>query len=293
MFAYLEKVLSDKGHAVMCVAEGAGQVRNGYGRAGRVRAGAGWPLRLGSLFMKVVACPAICPLKVPNPTGSSTPHPSLASMQDILAAGDGSLKTDASGNPILEDVGPWLKSEMKKYFKDADVKYIGAAGAVNPGLAGIQAVAGARSDSFCLPARCPGFPGCPAASFADPPLLCCPCIADPSYQIRSIPTTSGDRIYCKVRHRAWQVLPCVLLGLGSASGRVAYMCAWNNLFCSHGSFRPSGAGAQRGARGVRWLHRSAAGQASVGNVVAFPLGMVIALLSYRCLHATLTLPMQA
>ncbi|PRW61573.1 phosphofructokinase family [Chlorella sorokiniana] len=89
VFAYLDKVLTEKGHAVMCVAEGAGQ--------------------------------------------------------DILAAGDGNLKTDASGNPILEDVGPWLKSEMKKYFKDADVKYI-----------------------------------------------------DPSYQIRSIPTTSGDRIYCKV-----------------------------------------------------------------------------------------------
>ena len=26
-----------------------------------------------------------------------------------------------------------------------------------------------------------------------------PLTADPSYQIRSIPTTSGDRIYCKVR----------------------------------------------------------------------------------------------
>ena len=26
MFAYLEKVLSEKGHAVVCVAEGAGQV---------------------------------------------------------------------------------------------------------------------------------------------------------------------------------------------------------------------------------------------------------------------------
>ena len=51
MFAYLEKVLSEKGHAVVCVAEGAGQ--------------------------------------------------------DILATGE--LKTDASGNPILKDVGPWLR----------------------------------------------------------------------------------------------------------------------------------------------------------------------------------------
>ncbi|KAL4423922.1 hypothetical protein ABPG75_001223 [Micractinium tetrahymenae] len=88
MLAYLEKVLTEKGHAVVCVAEGAGQ--------------------------------------------------------DILGAED-DRKCDASGNPILKDVGPWLKSEIKKYFKDADVKYI-----------------------------------------------------DPSYLIRSIPTISGDRIYCKV-----------------------------------------------------------------------------------------------
>lgn len=55
------------------------------------------------------------------------------------------MQTDLSGNPILKDVGPWLKSEIKKRFKEADVKYI-----------------------------------------------------DPSYLIRSIPTTSGDRIYCKI-----------------------------------------------------------------------------------------------
>lgn len=57
----------------------------------------------------------------------------------------GDVQTDLSGNPILKDVGPWLKSEIKKCFKDADVKYI-----------------------------------------------------DPSYLIRSIPTTSNDRIYCKI-----------------------------------------------------------------------------------------------
>lgn len=57
----------------------------------------------------------------------------------------GDVQTDLSGNPILKDVGPWLKTEIKKRFKDADVKYI-----------------------------------------------------DPSYLIRSIPTTSNDRIYCKI-----------------------------------------------------------------------------------------------
>eukprot|EP00878_Enallax_costatus_P026524 GHUV01028469.1.p1 GENE.GHUV01028469.1~~GHUV01028469.1.p1 ORF type:complete len:186 (+),score=52.02 GHUV01028469.1:425-982(+) len=88
---HVAMILEKKGHAVVCVAEGAGQ--------------------------------------------------------DILAAG--STATDASGNAILADVGPWLRDEFKKYFKslgtEADVKYI-----------------------------------------------------DPSYIIRSIPTTSNDRIYCKV-----------------------------------------------------------------------------------------------
>lgn len=87
MFAYLEKVLSEKGHAVICVAEGAGQ--------------------------------------------------------DLMATGE--QRQDASGNPILKNVGQWLKSEIKRSMQDVDIKYI-----------------------------------------------------DPSYIIRSIPTTSGDRIYCKI-----------------------------------------------------------------------------------------------
>ncbi|KAL3140014.1 hypothetical protein ABBQ38_004298 [Trebouxia sp. C0009 RCD-2024] len=87
LMAYLRRLLADKGHCVICVAEGAGQ--------------------------------------------------------ELLMTGD--VQTDLSGNPILKDVGPWLKSEIKKCFKDADVKYI-----------------------------------------------------DPSYLIRSIPTTSNDRIYCKI-----------------------------------------------------------------------------------------------
>eukprot|EP00879_Flechtneria_rotunda_P018236 GHRR01019131.1.p1 GENE.GHRR01019131.1~~GHRR01019131.1.p1 ORF type:complete len:145 (+),score=41.55 GHRR01019131.1:247-681(+) len=53
--------------------------------------------------------------------------------------------TDASGNPILKDIGTFLKGTLKQHFRDADIKYI-----------------------------------------------------DPSYIIRSIPTTSNDRIYCKI-----------------------------------------------------------------------------------------------
>ncbi len=66
-------------------------------------------------------------------------------VQDILAAGS-HHDTDLSGNPILKDVGPWMRGELKAHFKDADIKYI-----------------------------------------------------DPSYMIRSTPTISADRIYCKVR----------------------------------------------------------------------------------------------
>jgi len=62
--------------------------------------------------------------------------------QDLLASGEHSR--DASGNPILVDSGVWLRNEIKKHCKDADVKYI-----------------------------------------------------DPSYMIRSVPTISADRIYCK------------------------------------------------------------------------------------------------
>eukprot|EP00798_Chlamydomonas_sp_ICE-L_P021507 gene21507-28490_t len=68
LFAYLDKVMQEKGHCVVCIAEGAGQ--------------------------------------------------------DILAGGP-NLGHDASGNPILSDVGLYLRDELKKHFKgDADIKYI-------------------------------------------------------------------------------------------------------------------------------------------------------------------------
>lgn len=56
-----------------------------------------------------VLCPLLCPL--------------CCRLQDLLGA-DEDRRSDASGNPILKDVGPWLKSEIKKYFKECDMKYI-------------------------------------------------------------------------------------------------------------------------------------------------------------------------
>lgn len=44
--------------------------------------------------------------------------------QDVLNQTT-SIETDASGNPILQDIGTHLRAEFKKYFKgDADIKYI-------------------------------------------------------------------------------------------------------------------------------------------------------------------------
>lgn len=46
--------------------------------------------------------------------------------QDLLEddAANSSHGTDASGNPILKDIGTFLKGQLKKVFKDADIKYI-------------------------------------------------------------------------------------------------------------------------------------------------------------------------
>jgi len=77
--------------------------------------------------------------------GPVCPNPgSRGRAQDLISSGEHAR--DASGNPILVDSGVWLRNEIKKALKDADVKYI-----------------------------------------------------DPSYMIRSVPTISADRIYCKAR----------------------------------------------------------------------------------------------
>ena len=64
--SFVQRALDERGHAVICVAEGAGQ--------------------------------------------------------DVV--GGGEHAADASGNPILADVGAWLKSELKKRVPGVDVKYI-------------------------------------------------------------------------------------------------------------------------------------------------------------------------
>jgi hypothetical protein len=44
-------------------------------------------------------------------------------LQDILNGPGGRPEAvDASGNPILKDVGPWLRSQFKAHFKDAGMQ---------------------------------------------------------------------------------------------------------------------------------------------------------------------------
>jgi 6-phosphofructokinase len=148
MFGYLEKVLSEKGHAVLCVAEGAAQ--------------------------------------------------------DLLATGE--QRTDASGNPILKDVGVWLKDQMKAHMKDVDVKYIdpSAPGCLPPApaypcpprppLLARCPLSALWSCAACLQMR--ARPACLASAAASH--LGAPLSVVAGYIIRSIPTTSGDRIYCKI-----------------------------------------------------------------------------------------------
>lgn len=137
--AYLEKVLESRGHAVVCLAEGAGQVQH-------ITSPRGCVLRYA--FIATSLCSIAEDLQNAQSAGIfpclEGNIESVEMLQDILAKGE--LGTDASGNPILQDVGVWMKGELKSHFKEADIKYI-----------------------------------------------------EPSYMIRSTPTISSDRIYCKVR----------------------------------------------------------------------------------------------
>ena len=150
LFAYVEKVLEEKGHCVMCIAEGAGQVSATSMLSGSLALLAclhrlSHSAKRDSKQIKQLSEPPCHPglwcFAWLSPYRMLFAEPDV--LQDILAAGNHDL--DLSGNPILKDVGPWMRGELKAHFKEADIKYI-----------------------------------------------------DPSYMIRSTPTISADRIYCKV-----------------------------------------------------------------------------------------------
>lgn len=87
--AAIEKVLERKGHAVVCVAEGAGQ----------------------DIIEEAAAAAAAKAATASAENGGA-----------VGAAHAGA--TDASGNPILSDVGTFLKGVIKARVPGADVKYI-------------------------------------------------------------------------------------------------------------------------------------------------------------------------
>ncbi len=90
--AAIERVLGRKGHAVVCVAEGAGQ----------------------DIIEAAAAAAAT------GGSSSSSDGGATASSASVPAPGT----TDASGNPILSDVGTFLKGVIKARVPGADVKYI-------------------------------------------------------------------------------------------------------------------------------------------------------------------------
>lgn len=128
LLAYLEQLLESQGHAVVCVAEGAGQDL------------------------------------IPSPSGA--PH------------------TDPSGNPILKDIGGFLKTEIKRHFS-------GGTGIFNSG-------GGAAGDSSAVPAGPAAATAAAAATApAGPPSVDLKYL-DPTYMLRAVPANSLDNIYCKV-----------------------------------------------------------------------------------------------
>jgi hypothetical protein len=69
--------------------------------------------------------PFLSGFQMPLPCGLLTIHPLLRPfvLQDLLEDSH-AHGTDASGNPILKDIGMFMRSELKSYFKDGDIKYI-------------------------------------------------------------------------------------------------------------------------------------------------------------------------
>jgi hypothetical protein len=126
LLAYIKECFKKKGHAVVCLAEGAGQVGVCscvcgcvWGREGAGQVGNRMHAHAHSLHMHIV----------PSPYAYDTlphylPSPALHT-QDLVAANGGADGRDASGNPILKDIGLWLKAEINKAFKASGKRGVG------------------------------------------------------------------------------------------------------------------------------------------------------------------------
>lgn len=102
LLAYLEKRLESRGHCLIAVAEGAEALEV---REAREASSSAPPPLLRTPSISSVVSPS-----------ASSPAP-------------GAVKKDESGNPVLEDVGVWLKDAIAAHFKAVgkplNLKYIG------------------------------------------------------------------------------------------------------------------------------------------------------------------------
>jgi hypothetical protein len=125
LLEYVGEVLDKKGNAVVCVAEGAGQVRvrgaSGVASVRRTRASKRFPYsskrRQSVCNIRRTTLPSVLSMSECICWWCAAPSrlPNTNQTQDILAKGN--TAKDASGNAILADVGLWMRDEFKKYFK--------------------------------------------------------------------------------------------------------------------------------------------------------------------------------
>ena len=219
LLAYLDGVLEAQGHTVVCVAEGAGQVRGAGGWVPCAAEDDAWhPRRL-----HVAVCPGRrCAARHLSRAAS---HPWEQELMEAEAARAAGLEhapatgTDASGNPILRDVGPWLKGKFKGHFANADVKLIDPSYIIRSVPATSNDRCGGGGGGAAM-RRCSG---CSAAAW--------------SAEARCL-ESSLRRIYCKMlghgAGEAGYLLPAGVAGPGTDSDSPPAACSARRLCRVHG-----------------------------------------------------------
>jgi hypothetical protein len=103
LLAFLDKRMRDKGHCVVVVAEGAGQVR-GHEQEMRAQPGVSHSC---CICITLLLLPQLLPL----PRMLSTCYQHLVLLQELVDS-HGEQAMDITGRPLLKDVGSWLKREQ-------------------------------------------------------------------------------------------------------------------------------------------------------------------------------------
>lgn len=219
---FVKSILDRKDYCVICIAEGARarvcweDFRPVLGRRRTAPTAPHAALAAHSPCSPVLSSPVSC-RRGPGHHGQQRrqghgrerqPHPAGAAAQGAAAAAAAvccvvlcaclagrlaalpasSLRTPPSSlSPTPQDIGVFLRDVFRKRFHGIDVKYIGGWGRTEGELQFCPRKAGTGWHT-----QAPRSPG------RIPPPISLPPGADPSYMIRSIPTITTDRIYCKV-----------------------------------------------------------------------------------------------